>query len=144
MTISQSSPKKTLVFIDSGVSNYQSIVDALSDDTPWVLLDADQDGVLQMQSVLMSYSELDSIQVISHGSVGALCLGSTVLSQSNLSDYASQLQDIGKALTQTGDLLLYGCNVAQGNAGQAFIESIAAATQADVAASTNLTGNSAL
>ena len=119
MTISQPQPKKTLVFIDSGVSNYQSLVDGLGDDTPWVLLDADQDGVLQMQAALAAYSavdgyKLDSIHVISHGSMGTLVLGTAVVHQDNLGRYASEWQDMGQALTATGDILLYGCNVGQG------------------------------
>ncbi|MBK8386284.1 MAG: DUF4347 domain-containing protein [Candidatus Accumulibacter sp.] len=57
--------------------------------------------------------------------------------------YSSQLQSIGSSLTDSGDLLLYGCNVAQGDAGKLFIDSLAAAmSQADVAASNDLTGGS--
>ena len=42
------------------------------------------------------------------------------------------------------DRLLYGCDVAQGERGQAFIEQLAAATGADVAASNDPTGAAAL
>jgi len=47
-------------------------------------------------------------------------------------------------LTDSGDILLYGCDVAQGEIGQAFIEQLAQLTGADVAASTDLTGAAAL
>jgi Ca2+-binding RTX toxin-like protein len=63
-----------------------------------------------------------------------------VLDSSNLSSYHSQLQTIGQLLSDTGDLLLYGCNVAKGEIGRLFVDSLATFTQADVAASDNLTG----
>lgn len=41
-------------------------------------------------------------------------------------------------------ILLYGCNVAQGDVGQAFISALASSTGTDVAALTDLTGAAAL
>lgn len=54
--------------------------------------------------------------------------------------YENELAQIGAALNNAGDLLLYGCNVAQGELGQSFLARLAAATGADVAASDDLTG----
>ena len=68
-------------------------------------------------------------------------MGSTVLTRSNLPDYSQQLRAIDARLTATGDMLLYGCNVAQGNEGQAFVNALAALTGSDVAASTDATGS---
>ncbi len=99
-----------------------------------------RDGVAQMAQILNGRSGLDSIQIVSHGSVGALYLGSTVLDASTLGSYQSQLQAIGSSLTASGDILLYGCNVAQGDAGIAFIQALAGSTGADVAASNDVTG----
>ena len=47
-------------------------------------------------------------------------------------------------MTAHGDILIYGCDVAKGTIGQAFIEQLAAATGKDVAASTSDTGAAAL
>ncbi len=41
-------------------------------------------------------------------------------------------------LSESGDIPIYGCDVAAGPEGQALITVIATATQADVAASTDL------
>lgn len=49
-----------------------------------------------------------------------------------------------RPLSETGDILLYGCNVAQGEAGARFIEQLSAYTGAEVAASTDYTGALAL
>jgi uncharacterized delta-60 repeat protein len=136
--------KKNVIFIDSRVADYQTIVTALPSDTDWYLLDRNSNGVSQMQSILANYSGLDSIQIFSHGSVGAIQIGSGELSNQNLADYQSQLAAIGSSLTETGDILLYGCNVAQGNEGQKFVNALATRTGADVAASSDLTGFAAL
>lgn len=70
---------KNLVFIDRRVNNYQVLVQGLSPEIAWVLLDPEQDGVQQMQAAVQGYTGHDSIHIVSHGSAGALHLGSTVL-----------------------------------------------------------------
>ena len=118
----------------------QKLVDAVGADKKIVILDAGSDGVLQLANALAGESNLDAIHVFSHGSVGSLSLGSAVLDQASLPGYSEALAQIGSALSESGDLLLYGCNVAQGEVGQAFVEQLAAATAADVAASVDATG----
>ena len=135
---------RTILFIDSNVSDYQSLLDGLGSNVEVHLLNNEQDGVSQIAAALQGRSGLDSIQVISHGSSGALSLGSSVLNNSNLENYADALRQIGASLTASGDILLYGCDVAQGNAGVAFVNQLASLTGADVAASNNLTGSSTL
>ena len=135
---------QSIVFIDRRVSNYETLVAGLGADTTWYLLSAEQDGITQMQRILAGYSGLDSIHVVSHGSPGAIYLGSTELNADNLANYASQLQEIGASLSQAGDILLYGCNVGAGTVGARFVADLAAATSADVAASIDATGPAAL
>lgn len=52
----------------------------------------------------------------------------------------SDLQTIGAALGDDGDLLLYGCDVGAGTEGAAFVAALAEATGADVAASDDGSG----
>ncbi len=103
---------REIAFIDSRVANYQTLIAALAKGTEWFLLNAGDDGIRQMERILSGYTGLDSIQIISHGSSGTLYLGSTVLDSGNLPTYQTALQAIGSSLTSTGDILLYGCNVA--------------------------------
>ncbi|MGZ8172936.1 MAG: DUF4347 domain-containing protein, partial [Methylobacter sp.] len=134
---------KQVFFIDSAVPDSGVIVANLATDAVYYLLDATQDGLQQIADILAEYSSLDAIHVISHGSPGSLQLGNGVVTQTILDGHSAALSTIGGALTDTGDLLLYGCNVAQGEVGQAFIQQLAAATGADVAASDDLTGAAA-
>ena len=130
----------SIIFIDARISNSLSLIDSLMQPAEVIIIDGESDGLAQMVAALKGRNDIDAIHVISHGSQGTLYLGSTVLNERNLSLYQSQLASIGSALSETGDLLLYGCNVAQGDAGLKFIDSLAQATRADVAASDNLTG----
>lgn len=137
-------PTHNIYFVDSRVADYQRLVGSLPMDSEWFVLDANRDGIEQMQAILAGYSGLDSIRILSHGSQGALFLGSTVLNNANIDGYSQQLAGIGGSLTSAGDILLYGCNVAQGDVGQSFISALSQYTGADVAASNDLTGSASL
>jgi Ca2+-binding RTX toxin-like protein len=131
---------RSIAFIDSRVADYQTLIDGLSDPMDVYLLDSDSDGLSQIAAYLKGQAGYDALHIVSHGSEGTLFLGNSVIDGANLADYQSQLQSIGNSMTETGDILLYGCNVAQGTNGQAFIDQIARYAGADVAASNNLTG----
>ena len=133
-----------IVFIDTAVPDYQTLIAGLPDNSTYFVLDAQKDGVEQIEQALAGYSNLDSIQILSHGTQGSLYLGNAVLSNNTLKKYQEQLASIGSHLKDTGDILLYGCNVAQGDAGLQFIDVLAKATGADVAASNDITGSAAL
>ncbi|MFM6026750.1 MAG: DUF4347 domain-containing protein, partial [Dolichospermum sp.] len=134
---------KSVVFIDPNVADYQNIVNSVKPGTLLFLLDGNRDGIQQITQNLSGLRDIDSLQIISQGAEGSLSLGSTVLNSANLSSYTSQLQQCGQSLTATGDILLYGSNVAQGLAGKTFVQQISQLTGADVAASDDLTGNTA-
>jgi subtilisin family serine protease/Ca2+-binding RTX toxin-like protein len=137
------SSTKTVVFIDSNAQDYQNLVNQVKPGTLLFLLSAKQDGIHQITQNLSGLTNIDSLQIISQGSEGSLSLGSIVLNSANLSTYTSQLQQWGQSLTATADILLYASNVAQGVAGKAFVQQISQLTGADVAASDDLTGNTA-
>jgi uncharacterized delta-60 repeat protein len=136
--------RTNIVLIDSRVTGYQTLIDSLATPSEVFIIDAGSDGLVQIAARLQGRSDIDALHLISHGSQGALYLGATVLNSGNLATYATQLASIRGALTPTGDILLYGCNVAQGDIGFQFINSLAQATGADVAASSNATGASLL
>ncbi|MDD1609278.1 MAG: DUF4347 domain-containing protein, partial [Methylococcaceae bacterium] len=144
MTTTLTTNTNSLIIIDSQVTDWQSLVGNVSPDTIILILDPTRDGISQIAELVANYSNLDAIHIISHGSTGSLLLGSSTLDSGNIADYASQLTSIGNALSDSGDILLYGCNVAEGDIGQQFIEQLGLLTGADVAASNDLTGNAAL
>ncbi|MFN5895552.1 MAG: glycosyl hydrolase family 18 protein, partial [Dolichospermum sp.] len=135
---------KTVVFIDPNVTDWQNLVNGVEPGSLVFILDPRQDSVRQITDKLAALTEIDNIQIISHGGEGSLSLGSTQLNSANLNSYSSQLQQWGQSLTTTGDILLYGCDVAGGVIGKAFVQQISQLTGADVAASDDWTGSAAL
>ena len=128
-----------IAFVDARVENYQSLVDAISPDIDVYVVDGTVDGFAYMSSVLSTQSDVDALHVIGHGAEASVSLGAVTLSQDNLSTYAQTLLSIGNALEERGDILLYGCYVGSGD-GEAFMETIASITKADIAASDDVTG----
>jgi Ca2+-binding RTX toxin-like protein/subtilisin-like proprotein convertase family protein len=132
---------KTVYVIDSRVANYQLLIDQLPADADWFLIGETQDGLAEIAKHLAGYDGLNALHILSHGRSGALYLGTTELTTSGLDAYATLLEQIGSRLSADGDILLYGCDVAFGADGQAFITRFAALTGADVAASSDKTGS---
>ena len=139
-------PIKNLLVIDNQVKAWQSLVAGVGADTAVLILDSGSDGLTQISAYLSNstYPPLQSLQIISHGSAGSLQLGSSTITTSTLKSYTKQLANIGGSLTATGDILLYGCDVAAGYSGLEFINLFSTLTNADVAASNDLTGPAAL
>ncbi|MCT7584746.1 DUF4347 domain-containing protein, partial [Aliarcobacter butzleri] len=133
-----------IYFIDSKLNDYQAIINSLSSTDLYYIIDSTKDGLEQISNNLLNYSNLDSIHIYSHGSIGSLNIGNMIYDNTNISDYKIELENIGKSLSSTGDILLYGCNVGQDELGLNFINQIAQFTQADVASSNDLTGNRVL
>lgn len=135
--------RKEVAFIDTSVTDYESLVAGIKSGVEVYLLNGESDGISQIQRWAQQNSGYDAIHLLSHGDDGQISLGTTVLSQQNLSQYSDALSDIGAALTDTGDLLVYGCNVAETDTGVDFISRLSELTNADVAASDDTTGGSA-
>jgi len=107
-----------IVFIDSRINAYKPLIAELPADADYFLLTPDRDGLEQIAEALVNRSDLDAIDIFSPGSPGFLMLGSSVLNGDTLTGYAAQLGEIGSHLTMSGDILLYGSDVAQGEGGR--------------------------
>jgi predicted outer membrane repeat protein len=136
---------KNIVFIDTAVLDYQSLITGITLGSQFVILDHNRDGLTQISEFLAECKpdSVESVHIVSHGSEGSLQLGSTYLSLTNLNSYANQLRNWASVLTDKADILLYGCDVASGE-GTKFVQSLSQITGADVAASTDKTGSGAL
>lgn len=134
----------SVLFVDKGVQDYQQLIAGVKDGTKVILIDSNKDGVQLIAEALSSYTNLDSIHILSHGNIGTIELGTTSLNYNSIGDYSTELSTWGNALVETGDILFYGCNVAKGEPGKRFIQRFVEITEADVAASANITGAKAL
>ncbi|MEG4634510.1 DUF4347 domain-containing protein, partial [Microcoleus sp. AR_TQ3_B6] len=132
-----------LVFIDSNVEDYQSLINGVSPNAEVIILDETRDGIEQITEILGQRS-ITSLHIVSHGREAAVEIGRAELNIDNLETYSNQLQQWGKALNESGSILLYGCNIAAGESGIKFIQKLSELTGANIAASNNLTGSAAL
>ncbi|MBE9258589.1 DUF4347 domain-containing protein, partial [Dolichospermum sp. LEGE 00246] len=128
-----------VVFIDPSVSDYQTLQAGVAEGVEAIALNPNQDGIKQITAVLRQHPEITTIHIVSHGAPGCLYLGNSQLNLDSISKYADLLQH-----WQSNSILLYGCNVAAGDAGEEFIRKLHQITKASIRASATKTGNAAL
>ncbi|MGB3402776.1 MAG: Ig-like domain-containing protein [Microcoleaceae cyanobacterium] len=124
-----------ILFIDAQVEDYQSLISEVIPEAIVVVLDATQDGIGQITQCLTRHP-FSEIHIVSHGAPGCLYLGNRQLNLDTLNQYTAQLRS-----WSADSILLYGCNVAAGDAGSEFVEKLHQITRAEIAASTTKIGH---
>lgn len=133
-----------VVFVESDVKDYQSLISQLPSGYEVVVLDSTKDGLAQIAAWASTHSGYSAMHIVSHGEENDLMLGTVSLTSTNIANYQSELATIGQALSANGDILVYGCSVAEGSDGAALIGALAQDTQHAVAGSTDPTGAASL
>ncbi len=142
----QSAPPQVhqVVFVDTSVTDYQRLVDDIYQnhkDAQIIYLDPTQNGVDQVSQALANYTGLDAVHFISHSQVGALELGNQVVNTNNLDHFSQQISNWKNSLSESADILFYGCDLAANTQGLALMDRLAELTKADIAASDDITGH---
>ncbi len=139
-----------LVFVDARVPDVQQLLDDISAQQQAgrpievVVVGSDEDGIGVIGSTLAGRSDVSAVHVIGHGASGVAQLGASELDAESVFLRAGEIAGWGDALFADADLLLYGCDVGDGDAGQSLVASLAQLTGADVAASDDPTGSALL
>jgi hypothetical protein len=139
-----------LVFIDARAPDADALFADIAAQTAagrpieafW--LRTDLDGFDQITAVLAGRDDVTAIHVIAHGNEGAMRLGASWLDADTVLTRAGEIAAWGSHLSGDADLMLYGCSFAAGDDGRALVADLAQLTGADVAASTDATGATAL
>ena len=139
LSVNSSRDLLSLAFVDRAIADIDTLLQGI-EASQVVVIERGENGVAKIAETLLQYSNLASVQVFSHGREGQLQLGNTQLNAETLDVHADDVTQWGRSLSPSGDLLLYGCDVAAGAGGHDFITQMGLLTEADVAASTNLTG----
>ncbi len=134
----------TLVFIDLAVPEALTLMEGVIPGTSVYPLSAEEDAVVRITEMLMQHRPVSSVHIVSHGRSGRLHVGNQWLSLDNLQDYADELQSWSYALATDAEILLYGCEVGQGDRGWQFVQQLGQLTGAKVAAAAGLVGSAAL
>ncbi len=137
-----------LVIIDAGVEDTDQLVEDLVSSSDRnleiVYLDAQTDGIEQITSLLEQRSGLQAVHLVSHGSAGAIQLGSSIVDNAALAGHAGEISRWEDALVTHADILIYGCDLVANEEGQLLVQSLSELTGADVAASVDATGHESL
>jgi VCBS repeat-containing protein len=128
-----------LVIIDSQVEDYHRLVHGVIPGSLIIVVDNNTDGIEQITETLKAPYHFNTLHIVSHGYPGGLILGNSQLSLNTLNKYSDQIQQ-----WNIPTILLYGCQVAAGDAGNELIEKLHDLTDANIAASATKTGNTAL
>lgn len=134
-------PGRELVIINSSVKDAQAIIDALGDNTDVLFLENGTDALDAINEYLDANGiKYDAIHIVSHGNAGYFVLNGEIIDAQSVANDPASWANIGKHLSDNGDIMIYGCNVAGNLDGQMLVSQIASLTGADVAASVDSTG----
>jgi large repetitive protein len=135
------SGSNAFIFIDTAVVGFDQLVTEWQGRGTIVLIDSNRDGIDQILTALAGQRNVDAIHIVSHGAEGGFALGSTRVNLSTVTgELTSSLSAIGAHLAADADILLYGCDIGAGEAGQDLVNALAMTTGADIAASVDDTG----
>ena len=139
-----------LVFVDSGASDFEALVDdLLRNEQPGTrfevfVLDASTDGISQITDILRHFDSVDALHLVSHGTDGGFAAGDRWVNNENLAALHSDFAQWQDSVTFEADLLIYGCDLAATDAGHQLIQQISSLTGMDVSASIDATGHETL
>ncbi|MEO1144683.1 MAG: DUF4347 domain-containing protein [Cyanobacteria bacterium J06638_22] len=130
--------RDAIAIFDSRVEHYEQLVAGLHADITPYILSPDEDGIRQLTTIFRQHTQPLTVHLVSHGSPGTLYVGSTELSLATLQRHTEVLETW---FQPDSEWLLYGCNVAAGDAGEEFLAKLRQITGATLAASTHRIGN---
>lgn len=131
---------KRLIVIDSRIPDIPNLVQTLNANDDILIVDKNQNGLIQIAERCEQLESVSSIHILSHGAPGRLQLGNIILEADTLHRHEETLRTIGEYMATGGDILLYGCRIAEAPIGFALLHALAHLTSADVAASVDATG----
>jgi len=106
------------------------------------LIHSQENIISQITEVLSNYPQLSTVHIFTHGKPGQIDAGAGEINLQNLAEYTNELKQWSQTRNKL-DVLFYGCEIAQGEVGQEFVERWRELTGANIKASNTLTGNQA-
>lgn len=134
----------SVVLIDEKLENLDQLIGHLSLDVRIVLLNDQETLMAQTVRALAALEGVEALHIITHGHPGEIVLGDQGLSLETLPIYGMELSAITAAMSHEGEIYLYGCEVAAGERGAAFVEMLSDITGLRVAAATHKVGHAEL
>jgi hypothetical protein len=140
-TQAQSQRGTSVVIVDPTVPSLSTLLKQISPTSKVVYLDKTSNPLGSILRILKANAPVSSLHILSEGKPGNLIFSGMSVNTVMLEDYWEALGNWKEHFNHHGDILLYGCEVAKGDAGVEFVKTMAVLTGLDIAASDNLTGS---
>ncbi len=131
---------RELLFVDSAVENAPLLLNGLRSGVECVRLPAGDDPIATMAVHLAGRRGVEAVHILSHGVPGALMMSGRRIDASALAARPALTAAIRNALSEDAEIVLYGCSVAQGREGAAFVDALSTHLERPVAAAASLVG----
>lgn len=142
LSVVQGSETRELIIVDTSVRDKHLIMKQARPGIEVVEIKAtEESGLAALTQALKAYNELDAVHIVAHAEAGVLYIGGHKIDQQQLTEEVSAFSSINSAIREGGDFMLYGCDLAKGSDGEAFLDILQENTHVDIAASDDLTGN---
>ena len=130
-----------IVFFDSHAEDLSELAVGIPDGCEIVMIDSGSDALQQITATLSGRRDVRSIHFLTHGREGEVRFGGQTIDGETLRQQEAMVAGWRNALSPDADIVIYGCDVGAGRAGEAFVHRLAELTGADVAASSDRTGH---
>ncbi len=131
-----------VVVIDSRVDDAAALSAATAAGTHVVWVTPGDDAIGLIEQTIADLPTVDSLHLVSHAASGGLQLGDRWIDAAAF-QADGRVAGWAERLSDSADVLVYGCDAAAGPAGAALVAALADLTGADVAASIDRTGSAA-
>ena len=135
MNTSTATTTQQILFIDSQVQDLDQLIAGVQPNTAVYVLHPQENGIAQITTILQQHAAIETVYLVAHGKPGCLYLGNTIFNQETLPTVSELLKN-----WNIGQLLIYACNLANGETGETFLHSLHHYTKAKIAASSRPIG----
>ncbi|MEO0852603.1 MAG: DUF4347 domain-containing protein, partial [Cyanobacteria bacterium J06648_11] len=133
-----------VVVVDAAIAHAEALIAGVREGVRVFTLDSARDSVAYIADRLAGLDEpVASLHLISHGSPGCLQLGASRLDLQAIARDRDRLAEWARSFAPNARVALYGCRVAAGRWGNAFVEHLSQLWQVPVSASSTLVGRAA-
>ncbi|MEQ8397307.1 DUF4347 domain-containing protein, partial [Thalassobaculum sp.] len=129
-----------VLFVDPGVDSVSTLLTDLRSGFDVVHLPESGDPIAAIALHMAGRRNVSALHILSHGTPGALDLSGQRIDAAALAARPTLTAAIREALSVDGEIVLYGCSVAQGPQGAAFVDVLSTLLDRPVAASDSLVG----
>lgn len=135
---------REILLVDAGVDDAEILLAGLRPGLHVERLSATANPVDAIGFALADKRDVKAVHILSHGAPGTLLLGGQHVDAAAVAARPQTVAQIRSVLAEDAEIVLYGCSVAEGDVGTAFVSRLSDLLRCDVVASATPTGAAAL